>query len=135
MTKIQKLIISQLLIRHSTMRTTVMTELSCVRQIRSRDFQTQKADWKKRLQSGKHHLQARWQDTSGHRKFIRSKENGMYSLQPAIPATSGISDHMSWYAREMIHTMHLHGYRQTELQRFTQLQAKNPHTSNTCHWI
>ena len=70
-----------------------------------------------------------------HRKFIRSKENGMYSLQPAIPATSGISGHMSWYAREMIHTMHLHGYRQTELQRSTQLQVKNPHTSNTCHWI
>ncbi len=35
-------------------------------------------------------------------------------LQPAIPATSGISGHMSRYAREMIHTMHLHGYRQTE---------------------
>ena len=135
MTKIQKLIISQLLIRHSTMRTTVMTELSCVRQIRSRDFQTQKADWKKRSQSGKHHLQARWQDTYGHRKFIRSKENGMYSSQQAIPATSGISDHTSWYAREMIHTMQLHGYRQTVLQRSTQLQVKNPHTSNTCHWI
>ena len=74
-------------------------------------------------------------DNGYDRIIIRSKENGMYSLQPAIPATSGISDHMSWYAREMIHTMHLHGYRQTELQRFTQLQAKNPHTSNTCHWI